>query len=161
MAGNGAGSPERDSDEPRPLGAYAALAAVVNAGISAALIARRDRLPERMSAADIALMGITAHKVSRIVAKDKVTSFLRAPFVRYEGPAGPGEVTESPRGEGLRRAVGELLVCPYCLSHWVAGGYAAGLLFAPRGTRFVGAMFAAETISDFLQIAYRAGQEQL
>ena len=42
-----------------------------------------------------------------------MTSFLRSPFTRYTGEAQPSEVSEEPRGRGLRRAVGELLVCPY------------------------------------------------
>jgi hypothetical protein len=57
--------------------------------------------------------------------------------------------------------VGELLVCPYCLGQWVSAGYATGLLFAPRATRFVGSIFAGLTVSDFLQVAYKAGQERI
>ncbi|HKG17195.1 MAG TPA: DUF1360 domain-containing protein [Solirubrobacteraceae bacterium] len=149
------------SDEPKPLAEYAATTLVFNALMAAALAAGRDRLPERVGVGDVVLMGVASHKLSRLVAKDRVTSFLRAPFVRYEGEGGPGEVSESPRGTGVRRTLGELLVCPYCLGQWVTAGYATGLLFAPRATRFVGSIFAGLTVSDFLQVAYKAGQERI
>ena len=148
------------SDEPKPLAAYATLALLFNAGVAGALLAGRRRLPERVGVRDVVLMGVASHKVSRVLAKDKPMSFLRAPFVRYDGDAGEGEVSETPRGEGMRRAVGELLVCPYCLSPWVAAGYATGLLFSPRATRWVGSIFGAVTVSDFLQLAFRSAREQ-
>ena len=38
--------------------------------------------------------------------------------------------------------------------------FSVGLLFAPRVTRFVASLFAALTIADFLQIAYKAAEEK-
>jgi hypothetical protein len=149
------------SSDPRPLGTYAGLAAAFNAGLAGVMVAGRHRLPDRLDAGDVVLMGATSHKLSRLISKDRVTSFARAPFVRYEGDGGPAEVDETPRGTGVRRAVGELLGCPYCLGQWVAAAYAGGLLFAPRPTRFVGSIFAALTVSDFLQVAYKAAQNRV
>jgi hypothetical protein len=57
--------------------------------------------------------------------------------------------------------VGELLVCPFCLDQWVATGYAAGLVVAPRATRFVASIMATVAISDFLQIGYKASEQRL
>jgi hypothetical protein len=70
-------------------------------------------------------------------------------------------VEEKPRGRGVRRAIGELLVCPFCLGQWVATGILAALAVAPRATRFVCSIFAAVTISDFLQIFYKGSEEKL
>jgi hypothetical protein len=96
-----------------------------------------------------------------LIAKDRVTSVVRAPFTREDGPApGTPEVEERPRGRRLRRAVGELLTCPFCLSQWVAGGFTAGLLLAPRPTRVVVATFDMVALSDFLQVAYRAAEKR-
>jgi hypothetical protein len=86
---------------------------------------------------------------------------LRAPFVRYEEPAGQGELSESPQGTGLRLAIGELLSCPYCLGLWSASALGIGLVGAPRLTRLVAFVFTAETVSDFLQIAYKRAEEAL
>lgn len=41
----------------------------------------------------------TAH-LSRLITKDSVTSVLRAPFARFEEPAGEGEVNEEAVGSG-------------------------------------------------------------
>jgi hypothetical protein len=108
----------------------------------------------------VILHGLATQKASRLIAKDKVTSFLRAPFTRYQEPAGHGELEEAPRGDGLRYAVGELLVCPYCVAQWVAGGLAVGHVFAPRATRLVSAMWAAQAIADGIQIAYSGAKQQ-
>ena len=143
-----------------PLGSFAALTALFSAGFGGALLAagRKRRLPERVGAGDVVLIGTASHKLSRLVAKDKVTSFLRAPFTEYEGGAGPAEVQESVRGRGLRRAIGELIACPYCLGLWSTAGMHLGLIWAPRTTRVVASTLSALTISDFLQIAYKAAE---
>lgn len=149
--------------EHRPLAGYATLVAAygaVLAGTVAAARATGCQLPDRVGAADVAIIGVATHKLSRLVAKDKVTSFLRAPFTRFEGETGQGEVSEQPRGRGIQMAVGELILCPYCLAHWVATGFVAGLVFAPRGTRLVAATYTAEAVADFLQLAYHAAEER-
>jgi hypothetical protein len=146
--------------EERPLGSYALLSGVFTAALAGAIAAKRDDLPERISAADLALLGVGTHKLSRLIAKDKVTSVVRAPFARYEGDAGPSEVSEAPRGRGMRYAIGELITCPYCIGQWVAAGGVVGLAVAPRVTRFVAGLFTVVAISDGLQIAYHAGQEK-
>jgi hypothetical protein len=109
---------------------------------------------------DVVSIGVASHKLSRLITKDKVTSPLRAPFTELEGRGGPAELEERSRGRGARKAIGELLICPYCLGLWVAATLSVGLLFAPRLTRFVVSVFSALTISDFLQIAYKAAEEK-
>jgi hypothetical protein len=142
------------SDEHRPLAAYGLLTIAFGALFGGGATALRDRLPERPSPADLALAGVATYKISRLIAKDRVTSVLRAPFTRYEGESGPSEVSESPRGRGLQLALGELLVCPYCIGQWVAGAMALGQLAAPRTTRFVAGTFAAYALADALQMAH-------
>jgi hypothetical protein len=134
---------------------------VFNATMAAAVVAAKRsgrQLPERVQPSDLLLIGTASHKLSRLVAKKKITSFVRAPFTELEGRGAPAELEEKPRGRGLRRAVGELLICPYCLGLWASGGFHAGLLFAPRTTRFSASVLTAMTISDFLQIAYKAAE---
>ncbi len=150
------------SEQP-PLISYAALMSVFGALFGGALVAARRsgrELPERVGAADLVTIGVASHKLSRLISKDKVTSPLRAPFTELEGSGGPGELEERSRGRGARKAIGELLICPYCLGLWVVATFALGLLFLPRLTRFLVAVFSALTISDFLQIAYKAAEEK-
>jgi hypothetical protein len=142
---------------------YVGMMAIFSALFGGALGAHRRsgrELPERVGAGDLLLIGVASHKLSRLIGKDKVTAPLRAPFTEYEGKGGPGELEESSRGTGARKAIGELLICPYCLGLWVVAAFAIGLLFAPRLTRFLASVFAALTLSDFLQIAYKAAEEK-
>jgi hypothetical protein len=121
-----------------PLRSYAVLMAMFNGLFVAGLVVARRRgreLPDRPPLGDIALVGVASHKLSRLITKDKVTSPIRAPFTELEGSGGPGELEEKARGS-------------------------IGILFAPRPTRFVAALFAALTVSDFFQIAYKAAEEK-
>jgi Protein of unknown function (DUF1360) len=143
-------------DEDRPLGSYAGVMAV-HAGVVAAglfVAARTGRLPRRMRAADLGLVAVATHKLSRLLAKDPVTSPLRAPFTRFKGTSGPSELKEEVRGTGVRHAVGELVTCPFCLGQWVATGFCLGLVFAPEPTRVVASILAVHAGSDALQFAY-------
>jgi Protein of unknown function (DUF1360) len=144
------------SEERQPLGAYATLTAAFGAGMSAALIAaaRRKRLPERLSPGDVITMALATHKVARLVTKDAVTSFVRAPFVHLDEKSGTNSIDESPRGSGLQHSLGELLSCPECTGQWVAGGLLAGILHAPRVTRAVTSMYSALALADLLQFVY-------
>lgn len=146
--------------EHRPLAGYALITAVFNGAFGGLLAAgaARGRLPERLGAGDLLLAGVATHKLGRLLAKDKVTSFLRAPFARYEGSSGPSEVSESPRGRGLRLAVGELVTCPYCIGQWLAAGFVGGLAVA---TRAIAGTYTVLAVSDFLNVAYALGEERL
>ena len=149
--------------EDRPLAAYAVLMGTFGAtvgGVAALLRARGRELPASLRWSDLVLLGVTTHKLSRLVAKDRVTSFVRAPFTRYQARAGHGEVEEQARGTGMRLAIGELLICPYCLAQWISAALAFSLVAAPRATRFVSAVYVVETLSDVLQLAYKAAEDR-
>ena len=146
-----------------PFAAYATFAIAFHGAMAGAVaVAKRSGrdLPEHVHAGDVALIGTASFRLSRLISKQKVTAFVRAPFTELEGKGGPAQLDEHPRGSGLRRALGELLVCPYCLGLWASGAFHAGLLFAPRATRFSASVLAAMTISDFLQIAYKAAEDR-
>ena len=103
------------------------------------------------------MLSIGTYKLSRLIAKDRITSFFRAPFTRFKGGSErPSEVSEEPRGEGLRRAIGELLVCPYCLGQWVGTAYLLTYLREPRVARTVASVFTIVAGSDLLQQAWVA-----
>jgi hypothetical protein len=146
--------------ERQPLRAHATLTFVFNGAVLALAVAQRRSgrgLPERVPAGDLALMSIGTYKLSRLIAKDRITSFFRAPFTRYMGPSErPSEVSEEPRGEGLRRAIGELVVCPYCLGQWVGTAFLLTYLREPRLARTVAAAFTIVAGSDLLQEAWVA-----
>jgi len=143
---------EYEGEHDRPLGAYARIIGVYGSVVgAAALIARATgrRPPERIGPMDVALMAACTHKLSRLLAKDPVTSPIRAPFTRYKGVSGPAELREEPRN-----TVGELLSCPFCIAQWTATGYAIGLVFAPRAAPPGGAAMTAVAAADWMQFAY-------
>jgi len=153
-------SPEHQA----PLRGYATLmgAFVSFVGAFSVWLRRSGReLPERVDAADLLLMTTAAHKAARLLAKDRVTSAVRSPFTRYQSRGGAGEVEEQARGTGVRRAIGELLICPYCLGVWISTALAAGLVVAPRPTRWAASVLTATLGADVLQIAYRKLEDTL
>src|SRR5919198_239588 len=139
-------------EDDRPLGSYAALMGVFGALFGGLFVVARHRLPHRIRAGDLVLGGIATHKISRLLAKDKVTQPLRAPFTRNPESSGPSEVSEEPAGSGPRLAVGELLSCPYCIGMWVAAGPPYGFSLPPRPPRFLGSGFSGHPSAHFLQV---------
>jgi hypothetical protein len=142
-----------------PLPSYAALAGLFNLILALFLLIARKTgrpIPERIEARDIALLGVATHKLSMLVANDAVTSPLRAPFTELQEKQSPKKVDERPRGNGLRRSLGELLTCHFCVGQWVASFFTYGLVLAPAFTRLVASIFAVVTLSDHLHQAYKA-----
>jgi hypothetical protein len=152
------------ADQPVPLAGRAALTTGFAAAIAGGTIAARRsglRVPERLHTGDVLAAGVATYKLARIISKDKVTTFARAPFTEYQERAGRGEVEEAPRGGQFRQAIGELLTCPYCLGVWIASGFVGGLAAAPRQTRMVIAALDVVAISDALQMLDRAAARTL
>jgi hypothetical protein len=142
-----------------PLFSYGVLAAAFNLLFALFVLASRVSgrpIPERVDARDIALLGMATHKLSLVGSQDAITSPLRAPFTEIKEKQSPKKVDEEPRGEGLRRSVGELLTCKFCLGVWMASFFTYGLVLVPRVTRLVATVFAVVTVSDYLHQAYKA-----
>jgi hypothetical protein len=152
----GAKTAEKEECEEQLLTEYATLLGFYLASVAVltGIAAEQKRLPRKFNALDIALLGIATHKLSRIVAKDRITGILRAPFVNYVRSSGAGEVEEEPRGSGFQRGIGHLISCPYCMAPWCATALSFGLIFAPRATRFFAGILVSVTASDFLHRAY-------
>jgi hypothetical protein len=143
-----------------PVFGYLALVTVFNGGLLglANLPPRRGSRrggPEGLrTVGDAVTYVLATHGLSRLVATDKVTFPFRAPFV--DRVWNEGELTEQPRGTGLRKALGELLTCPYCCSTWAAAALMAGFRFQPRVTRVFARTIAAAAAANFLHRAYAA-----
>ncbi|MFH8350349.1 DUF1360 domain-containing protein [Streptomyces sp. NPDC018045] len=146
-----------------PLRGYAVLAgAYTTATVVFALGLRKSgrTLPSRVPPWDVLLLGAATYKASRLLAKDKITGLVRAPFTRRKEAISASEVMDEPRGHGLRLATGELLACPFCLAAWAGTALVCGYAVAPRATRLVACGLSAVTISDWLQYAWSITQER-
>jgi Protein of unknown function (DUF1360) len=152
----GAKTAEKEECEEQLLAEYATLLGFYLASVAVltGIAAEQHRMPKKFSLLDLALLGIATHKLSCIIAKDRITGILRAPFVSYVRSAGAGEVEEEPRGRGFQRGIGHLVSCPYCMAPWCATVLGFGLILAPRVTRFFAGILVSVTASDFLHRAY-------
>jgi len=131
----------------------AAYTAVIGGIAVGARMSGRE-IPGEMPVKDLALSALATHKLSRLLAKDPVTSPLRAPFTAYQGTSGPAELREAVRGSGVRKTVGELITCPFCTSVWVGTAFTAGLIYLPRFTRLAMATLAALAGADMLHFLH-------
>jgi len=148
-----------EKGEDVPLFSYAVLAGVFNLILALFLLLTRGTkrgLPDRIEPGDILLLGAATHKLSWLIAKDAVTSPLRAPFTELEEMESPKRLHEKPRGTGFQRSIGQLVTCHFCVGQWVAAFFAYGLGLFPAATRLVGAIFAILTVSDHLHQTYKA-----
>lgn len=139
-----------------PYPAYAAIMATFGGGLAAAgaLAKLIGRDPREDNALDLLVLGLATFKGARTIARDEVTSFLRAPFV--EGEAHSGEDEEPKETGDLQQAIGELVTCSRCVGTWVAAGLATGQILAPRTGRILAWTLAAAGANDFLQAAFAA-----
>jgi hypothetical protein len=149
---------EYTGGEPRPLagdlGAMGVYLGLVSAGVAAVRASGRE-LPTRIPVGDAALLTVATFRLSRRIAKDPVTSPLRAPFTEFRGASGEAEIAEEIREHGsVKHAVGELVTCPFCLAQWVATGLVLGYATAPRATRLAALAMTMVAGSDVLQFVY-------
>ena len=133
------------TDRP-PYEAYAAIAGAFVAGLgTVAALARR---PPPATALDLVALSAATFKASRTLSRERVASFLREPFVEGED--------EQPAGEGIQRAVGELVTCTRCVGTWSAAALASTQMLAPRFGRALTWTLAAGAANDFLQAGFAA-----
>jgi hypothetical protein len=137
-----------------PYQSYAAITGAFAGGLAlaGALGKKLDRDPQCNTALDLVLLSAATFKAARTLARDEVTSFIRAPFV--EGEAHTGEGEEPVHNAGIQQAIGELVTCTRCVGTWAAAGLAATQVLTPRFGRMLTLALGAAGINDFLQTAF-------
>lgn len=142
--------------EQPPYRAYATIVGTFLAGLGvvSGIAAARDRPHYEMAPIDLALLGLATFKASRTVARDKVTSFVREPFV--EGEAYDGEDEEPTQDTEMKQAIGELVTCTRCIGTWIGAGLASIQILAPRTGRLLTSVLAAGAVNDFLLAGFAA-----
>lgn len=107
---------------------------------------------------DFTLLGFATFRLGRLAAYDKVSEPLRRPFTKTEpDPSGAGD-TVTPKGVGIRRALGELLSCPICSGTWIAAALVYGLGLMPGPTRAFLAIMSAIGVAELLNATTEALQ---
>lgn len=80
------------------------------------------QLPHTINVLDLILLGLAAARLSDIISTDQIMQWLREPFVKMEDTeiAGREVQTRTGRGRGIKKVLGDLLSCPWCVGVWVA-----------------------------------------
>ncbi|MDL4841153.1 DUF1360 domain-containing protein [Aquibacillus rhizosphaerae] len=102
----------------------------------------------------LALLGLAAFRLTRLIVFDEITSFLRAPFHKVEEELledGSVEEVIYIRGKGLRKFVGELLSCHWCTAIWSAAFLYMGYTFLLNIFYPVIVILALAAISSIIQ----------
>lgn len=141
---------------PTELSDYATTSLVygVLAGSVALLASRRLEDPAPGDPADLVLYGAATAGLARVLSHEKVTEWVRAPFM-VETADG-----RRPRGSGKRYLVGELLGCTRCLGSWSALGLVGLRAVAPRQARVGATLLALTYVNDVLQARLTEEQQE-
>ncbi|MGW5951920.1 DUF1360 domain-containing protein [Bacillus mycoides] len=69
------------------------------------------------------IFALAAFRLTRLIVYDKITAFLRRPFIdelEITEPDGSVSAFTKVKGKGLRKWIGELLSCYWCTGVWVS-----------------------------------------
>jgi hypothetical protein len=131
---------------------YAAISAGYGALLGALVLASREREEDvPLDPSEIVPLGAAAFALSKLVAREKVESWVREPFVEERADG-----TRRPKGRRLRYAVGELLTCTRCVGAWSALGLVGLRVLRPREARVVTTVLAVSAGNDFLHAGFQA-----
>jgi hypothetical protein len=126
---------------------YATLSAGYGALLGAVVLGARQH-PDPLLREEIPALALATFALSKLVAKEKVETWVREPFVE-DTPQG-----RRPKGTRLRYAVGELLSCTRCIGAWSSLGLVALRVTRPREAKVVTTVLATSALNDFLQTGF-------
>jgi len=130
---------------------YAVINGVYLSGLAAvAVLAARSDDRDGIPLVELPVIGVAAFALADVLAKQKVTTWLREPFVEESADHKPLR----PEGSGLRYALGELLTCTRCVGSWCALGLVGLRIAAPAPGRAITAVFAAAGLNHYLQAGF-------
>lgn len=87
-----------------------------------------------ISLLDLIILVLASFRITHLIVFDEITSFIRKPFllVSYDLDSS-GQLVRNVqyKGTGLRRWIGSLLSCHWCVGVWVAAGIVVLYFFLP------------------------------
>jgi hypothetical protein len=135
-----------DAVEPEDYAAINAVYAVLLAGV---VLATRERAKsDPIRAGELLPMGAAAFTVSKVVAREKIGTWVREPFVEDASHGG------QPRGRRIQRALGELVTCSRCVGAWSALGVVGLRAASPEAGRLVTSILATSAVNDWAQAGF-------
>jgi hypothetical protein len=139
--------------ETRPVD-YAAINAVW-ISLAAALVAgtRRRASEDPITNSELIPLAAATFAVSKAVARERIGAWVREPFVDVEGD-------HRPKGNRIRRAVGELVTCTRCVGTWSALGVVGLRVLNPEAGKTLNMILASSAANDWLQAGFKLLTEQ-
>jgi hypothetical protein len=126
---------------------YMKLNAVYGALLAGVLLTTRERAREDpISTRELIPIGAATFALAKVVAKEKIGSWMRDPFVDAE---------KRPRGSRLQAAVGELVTCTRCVGAWSALTVVGVRMVDPPTGRTMTNVLAASAANDWLQSGFK------
>jgi uncharacterized protein DUF1360 len=128
---------------------YAVINAVYAVLLGAVVYASRERVKEDpIRNAELLQLGAATFAVSKVIAREKIGTWVREPFVDDASHGG------KPRGRRIQRALGELVTCSRCMGAWSALGVVGLRMASPEAGRLVTAVLATSAANDWLQASF-------
>jgi hypothetical protein len=139
--------------ETRPVD-YAAINAVW-VSLAAALIAVTGRRSAKdpITNAELVPLAAATFSVSKAVARERIGTWMREPFVDEDDG-------QRPKGNRIRRALGELVTCTRCVGAWSALGVVGLRVVNPQAGRTMSYILASSAANDWMQAAFKLLTEQ-
>ncbi len=138
--------------EARPVD-YAAINAVWVVLVTALIANTRGRQSDDpITNKELIPLAAATFAVSKAVARERIGSWVREPFVE--------EHDQEPKGGRLRRAVGELVTCTRCVGTWSALGVVGLRVANPEAGRLVTTILASSAANDWMQAGFKLLTEQ-
>jgi len=99
---------------------------------------------------DLVMLGFATYRLGHLISFDKVTEPLRLPFTETKMDDFGAAMTVEARGEGVQRALGELISCPICSGTWIAAALVYGLNLFPGPGRILVTIMGAIGMGEVL-----------
>ena len=117
------------------------------------VLARKREGPNALAIAssELPVMAMAVFALADVLAKEKVSTWIRAPFVVESVDHRPGV----PQGAGVRYAIGEMLTCTRCVGTWSALGLLGLRTVSPAAGRAANVILALTGANDILQGGFR------
>ncbi|WP_280769239.1 DUF1360 domain-containing protein [Salipaludibacillus daqingensis] len=81
------------------------------------------------------LIGLSVFRLTHLFLYDKITESLRTRLLMEQNIVdedGNEDWNYIPKGEGIKKFIGELFVCHWCMSVWISAGMLGGYLLFPQ-----------------------------
>ena len=144
------GGDRREEERTAPVD-YAAINLVYASLFAGVIYLTRERAREEpIQLYELVPMSAATFALSKVIAREKVGTWLREPFVEHVNGVA------KPEGRRLQRAIGELVTCTRCVGAWSALGIVGLRLAKPDTGRNVANVLAVSGANDWLQAGFKA-----